>query len=122
MREYPSCQYQYHKTLPDPFVKLSVSCDEAARKLETDLLVSKPVREKLGQPANLAVLKEIADITHGAFGGIQEFDQIVRKISILPDPKPLEKRIRLWCEPWWGGLILLLLAAYWTARKLAGMI
>jgi len=41
---------------------------------------------------------------------------------LLPEPKPLERRTRLWAEPLWGGLILLLLGIYWTARKLAGMV
>jgi len=46
----------------------------------------------------------------------------VHQISLLPEPKPLERRIRLWSSPWWGGLILVLLGIYWTGRKLAGMI
>jgi hypothetical protein len=47
---------------------------------------------------------------------------IIEKISLLPEPKPKEKRVRLWSDPWWGGLILTLLAIYWTGRKLAGMV
>ena len=49
-------------------------------------------------------------------------EKIVQKISLLPEAKPIEKRIRLWSSPWWGGLILFLLAIYWTGRKLAGMV
>jgi len=61
-------------------------------------------------------------LTGGASVSYENLDEIVRKISLLPEPKPIEKRIRLWSNPWWGGLILFLLAIYWTGRKLAGMV
>jgi hypothetical protein len=49
-------------------------------------------------------------------------DQIVQQISIAPEPRDLEKRIRIWSSPWWGGMILILLSVYWVGRKAAGML
>jgi len=80
------------------------------------------VREKLGQPVNSEILREIANFTGGASASYEQLNEIVQQISLLPEPKPIEKRIRLWSSPIWGGFILLLLGVYWTGRKLAGMI
>jgi uncharacterized membrane protein len=102
--------------------KLSVRSEPGGQALETELLVAQPTREKIGQPANLGVLRDIADITRGVSGGVADLDAIVKKIALLPEPKPVEKRLRLWSEWWTGASVLGLLALYWTARKLAGMI
>ncbi|MBM3831986.1 MAG: VWA domain-containing protein [Verrucomicrobia bacterium] len=99
-----------------------VSSEKHGRNLETEILVTQPVREKQGQPVNAEILREMAGITEGASGAVDSLDQIVQRISLLPEAKPIEKRIRLWSEPWWGGAILFLLAVYWAGRKLAGMV
>ena len=80
------------------------------------------VRQKIGHAVNSQVLREIASLTGGASVSYEKLDEIVRKISLLPEPKLIENRIRLWSSPWWGGLILFLLVIYWTGRKLAGMV
>lgn len=102
--------------------KIQLSAPEEGRELQTELPVGQPVIEKQGQPVNAEVLRELADLTRGAMGGIDSLDEMVKKISLLPEPKPLERRTRVWSSPWWGGLILLLLGIYWTGRKLAGMV
>ena len=102
--------------------QLVINAPTANRELESTIHVSQPIREKQGQPANLQVLRELARITGGNSGGVNEFDDILNAIKLLPDPQPQEIRHRLWSNPWWGGLILFLLAIYWTGRKLAGMV
>ena len=102
--------------------KVTVINETPPRDLEAEIVVTKPKRERLGQPANLAALREIADITRGAYGTAADLDRIVQQMALLPEPEPIEKRFRLWCDPWWGGSILALLGIYWTARKLAGMV
>ena len=92
------------------------------RKLETRIDVAAPTLERTGQPVNTGVLREIASITLGQSGTVEDLDSILDQIALLPEPRPLEKRIRVWANPWWGGLILLLLGVYWTGRKMAGMI
>jgi hypothetical protein len=102
--------------------KITVSAEKHSRTLDTELAVKQPEIEKLGQPINLEVLRELASITRGAVGSADELDKIVRQVSLLPEQKPIERRIRLWSDPRWGGVLLALLAVYWTGRKLAGMV
>ncbi len=102
--------------------KVQLASDKSGRNLETEILVTQPIREKVGQPINGQILQEVANITHGAAASYDKLDDIVQKISLLPEPKPIEKRIRLWSDPWWGGLILFLLTIYWVGRKFAGMV
>ncbi len=104
-----------------PF-RVQVAAERHGRKLETAFLVAPPQRERQGQPINLDILREIADISGGNTAMVESFGQILQKISVLPEPRPMEKRLRLWSSPWWGGFILLLLGIYWTGRKLAGMV
>ena len=102
--------------------QVTVANDPGGQKLTASVFVEQPTIEKVGQPGNFAVLREMAEITHGASGTVSQLDEIVKKIALLPEPKPLEQRIRLWSE-WWSGAVLIgLLAAYWTIRKLSGMI
>jgi uncharacterized membrane protein len=102
--------------------RISINCERHNRQLDTDLVIVQPQIEKQGQPANGPLLRELASITQGASGSFEALEKIVQQISTLPEPKPLEQRIRLWSSPWWGGLILGLLGIYWTGRKLAGMV
>lgn len=101
---------------------VTISGDRAARSLQTDIIVSRLVREKLGQPINASMLREISELTRGYSGGVKDLDAVVKQITTLPELKPLELRIRLWSNPWWAGSLVFLLGIYWTGRKLAGMI
>ncbi len=102
--------------------RVQIESDDAGRKLDSQISVTQPTREHVGQPANFEVLRELAGITGGEMAMTSGLNEILQAITLLPEPKPLENRIRLWSNPWWGGLILLLLTIYWTGRKLAGMI
>ena len=104
-----------------PF-EIAIDAPDQDRELKTKLTVSLPKREKLGRPVNRPILGEIATITGGVSAGTDHLDEIIKKISVLPEPRPAEIRTRLWSNPWWGGAILLLLVVYWTGRKLAGLV
>jgi hypothetical protein len=101
-------------------IKLEVKA--TGRVAATAIDVTAPVLEKLGQPANAAMLRDLASLTRGAAATIEGFETLVSQIALLPEPKPLEQRFRMWSSPWWGGLILTLLACYWAGRKWAGLI
>jgi hypothetical protein len=92
------------------------------RKLETELTVYQRSLEELGRPMNRGILAEISALSQGTSALNSGLDEVVQQISVAPEPKDLEKRIRLWSSPWWGGLILVLLSAYWIGRKLSGML
>lgn len=102
--------------------KLEIAAGQYGRRLETELLVARPLLEKQGQPVNSQVLREIAAITRGASVSADDLDKVINQISLLPEPQPIEKRLRLWSEPVWGGILLLLLTVYWIGRKWAGLI
>lgn len=102
--------------------KIEVESKRHERRLETTLPVSQPVVEKMGRPVNSEILREITRLTGGTVGGIESLDNLIAQISVLPEPRPLERRTRLWSDPRWGGLILSLLVIYWVGRKLTGLV
>jgi uncharacterized membrane protein len=102
--------------------RLWLTGSRPGRQLEAQLNVGAPELEKLGQPANAAVLREIATLTRGSSGTVEDLNKLLNRIATLPDVEPAEQRFQLWSNPWWGGFILFLFAIYWTARKAAGMI
>jgi hypothetical protein len=104
-----------------PF-EIAIDAPKHDRELKTKLTVSLPMREKLGRPVNRPVLAEIALITGGESVNTDDLDGVIKRISVLPKPKPAKIRTRLWSNPWWGGTILLLLVVYWIGRKLAGLV
>ena len=102
--------------------KLDIRSEKAGRELSTPVTVRAPQREKPGQPARSAVLRELAGMTGGQWGNIENVSELITGISMLPEPSPLEQRVRVWCHPWWCAGIVLLCAMYWSARKLAGVV
>jgi len=104
-----------------PF-EITIEAPEHDRQLETKLTVSLPKREKQGRPVNRAVLAEIASITGGESVNTDALDEVIQRISVLPEPRLAQIRTRLWSHPGWGGAILLLLLVYWIGRKLAGLV
>ena len=104
-----------------PF-EITIEAPEHDRQLETKLTVSLPKREKQGRPVNRAVLAEIASITGGESVNTADLDEVIQRISVLPEPRLAQIRTRLWSHPGWGGAILLLLLVYWIGRKLAGLV
>ena len=102
--------------------KLDIAAEQYGRRLQTELLVARPLLEKQGQPVNSQILREIAATTRGASVSAEDLDQVIRQISLLPEPQPIEKRLPLWSEPVWGGLLFILLTVYWIGRKWAGLI
>jgi hypothetical protein len=100
---------------------ITVKNDGGGQSLETDLNIERSSREKVGDPANLAILRDIAGLTHGISGNINDLATVISKIALLPEPKPLEQRTRLWSEWYTAAALLALFATYWTARKFSGL-
>ncbi len=102
--------------------KLVLDAPKQNRKLETELLVQQRTLEEIGRPINRSILAEISALSGGSSALMSGLEQLVQQISVAPEPKDLEKRIRIWSSPWWGALILILLSLYWVGRKAAGML
>lgn len=101
---------------------IKVRSEESGRELQTELVVGGPQREQMGRPAQPAVLREIAQITQGRYGGLDALPSFIEGISALPANPEVEQRVQLWCHPVWGGLIVMLLGVYWVGRKAAGLV
>ena len=91
------------------------------REIQVRLQARSEPLERLGRSVKPDDLRELSRLTGGRFGFARELQSIAEDIAALPDPTPLVKIQRFWSNPWWGGVLLLLFAIYWTGRKLAGM-
>jgi len=95
--------------------------DDPAGTVETKILAQGVELEKTGQPARPEVLAEMARIARGRIVPPESFADLVREIRALPEPRPLENRISLWSHWLTVASLVLLLAIFWTGRKLNGM-
>ena len=103
--------------------KATVVCDEADRRLEDVAInVEATVRERIGRPAKINVMRELSNITRGKWYGMDGMDELINKVSLLPESRIQEERFQLWSSLPWAGLIVLLLTLYWVGRKLLGLI
>ena len=90
--------------------------------MKTTLDVTVPTLEKEGLPAKLDVLRELSALTSGKHHTPAELSQLVNTLSLLPERKPEEIRLLLWCHPFWCAGLLTAFAIYWVGRKLGGLI
>ncbi|MDW8343946.1 MAG: hypothetical protein RMM51_05580 [Verrucomicrobiae bacterium] len=102
--------------------RLRVEAEATGRSVETELDVRGMPRERVGHPARPDVIREIASITGGRAGGVEELSEFVRQIQSLPERDAVERRVRLWCHPLWAGILVGLLAVYWVGRKWLGLV
>lgn len=100
--------------------RLLLTCADSGTHLETTLSVQGTSKEKLGQPARLDVLREIAQITRGKTMESAEPALVAAAIAALPEPEPQERRVQLWASPWWAGSLVFLLGVFWAGRKAVG--
>jgi len=102
--------------------QLMMTCAENGGTLETKITVQGSSLEKVGYPARYDVLEEIARITKGEMFRTPDLEAIKAKLSALPAPEPIERRLRIWANPWWIGVIVLLLTVFWIGRKATGAV
>ena len=100
--------------------KLHVTCAEAGSSLDASLSVQGAAREKLGLPAKLDVLREIAQLSRGRMMESADPAAVIAAIEALPKPALQERRVQIWAHPLWAGFLVLLLCAFWVARKSVG--
>jgi hypothetical protein len=101
--------------------EVEVAAAVSGRKLTTKFEVTVPMLEKIGQPARYDVLRELAAITAGKSVPAADLALLLDQIRILPEPKAEERRLQLWCNPWWVTALVTLLTIYWIGRKVAGL-
>lgn len=91
------------------------------KPLETTLVAQGVELEKTGQPAHPETLDEMARVSRGKSIHPTQLADLVREITALPEPRPLETRIPLWSH--WATItsLIVLLGSFWVGRKLNGM-
>ena len=110
------------KTQESGNLKISVESSPFKRELEMNLKIEKNQKEKRGKPTGKNQLSSLSELTGGKFGGFKNWEEVVNKLVIVPDPEPLITVDRLRTSPTWGLFLFVLLAIYWIGRKLLGMI
>jgi uncharacterized membrane protein len=101
--------------------QMELVADQTGRRLSTSMDVSSPQTERTGAPAKHGTLREIAALTGGRSGTTQDLESILSAINLLPEQREIQTRLRLWCQPFLGTIIILLLSALWAGRKLCGL-
>lgn len=100
--------------------KVHLTCAAAGSALDATISVQGVSREKVGQPARLDVLREIAQVTRGALLRNTDPSTVTAAIAALPQPALEERRVQLWAHPLWAATLVLLLGIFWAGRKAAG--
>ncbi len=101
---------------------MKVKASPAERELDLTLKVEKQTKEKLGQPVVSRDLLQLARLTGGKSVNYQNYEEVTRALSFLPDPQAVVQIHRLRTDTTWGLFLFGLLVIYWTGRKIVGMI
>lgn len=89
-------------------------------QLSTTILAQEELLEKIGQPARPEVLSEMASISRGKSATAADLPGLLKELQLLPTPRPQSIPLRLWAHPAVAIILIVLLAVFWTGRKLNG--
>ncbi len=95
---------------------------KAKREVKKSVTAEQTVIEVVGRPINAAMLAQLARDTRGGAHSLANLTPMIEQITEKIRYKPEIEEYKLWAQMWWGGLILFLLAVYWTMRKVLGLI
>ncbi len=101
---------------------LAIDSAKTGQHFSTQINVRTKTIETVGYPARFKPLQHIARISNGLYFSADSLDQTVKRIQALPTEVFIERRLRLWAEWWWALSVILILALFWTARKIYGTI
>jgi hypothetical protein len=102
--------------------EVTLSCRETGASLETSFYVQGADKEPVGRPARPEVIQEISRVTRGRIVAANDLTEILTHFENLPDPPPTVRRLQIWCHPLTASVIVVLLGAFWVARKAVGLI
>ncbi|TWT77274.1 hypothetical protein Pla123a_19310 [Posidoniimonas polymericola] len=101
---------------------VALSAKPTGGLLETSFYVQGDLAEKIGQPARIEVLEEIARVSRGQTITIDNADDAINRLTALPDPPAAIRRLQLWSNPFVAASIVTLLGVFWVLRKAVGLI
>jgi hypothetical protein len=111
---------QLRITQPGEWQLTAAIADRDAEPVSTRLMAQSIELEKVGQPNRPEVLREMAEIARGRLLQPEQLGELAREIIALPEPRPIENRLPLWSQWQTVAAVVMLLAAFWTGRKLNG--
>ncbi len=100
--------------------QVRLTCADAGSALDAVISVQGVSRERLGEPAKVEVLREIAQLTRGKLLTATSPAAVVATVAAMPKAEEQERRIQLWAHPAWAGFLIFLLGVFWAGRKAAG--
>lgn len=106
--------------LPGEWKLRATAAGAEDKPVETILLAQGTEIEKTGQPARPEVLEEMAKVSRGRVIQPSQLPDLIKEITALPEPRPLERRFPFLSHWLTLALITLLLAIFWTGRKFNG--
>ena len=101
--------------------KIKVVETKTQKILTAEFEVLEDTLEKIGQPANFRVMKEIAKLSGGQFIKVDNLDKFTYNLNQIAQNFN-EKRVSIVSLWWWIGLLFGLFSLYWIIRKKLGFI
>ncbi|MFN0051225.1 MAG: hypothetical protein ACKV0T_03485 [Planctomycetales bacterium] len=101
---------------------VTLACKQTGATLETSFFVQGVATERLGRPARLDVLEELARVSKGKVVDVDKLDDVIRTLADLPEPPPSIRRVQLWAHPVPAALIVFLMGLFWAGRKYVGLV
>ncbi len=101
---------------------IKAATTRAKREVTKKFDVERRTTEVVGRTIDAPLLTTLALDTRGSAMNVDNLSPMLDRIFDKIHRKPEVDIYPLWADPWWGGLILLLLALYWTMRKVLGLI
>ena len=101
-------------------VTASIEGDAEAQSVSTSIISQGQQIEKIGKPVNTELLQEMSRITKGQTITSAKLNEITALIDTLEEKSPLETRYPIWTSIILLIVLIILLALFWTGRKLNG--
>ena len=102
--------------------EVKLTCKQTGAALDAAMFVQGAEVERIGQAARPDVLAEIARVTRGQVIEPAKVQQVLTSLAALPEPPPDIRRMQLWSHPATVAVMVVLLGAFWIARKVIGLI
>ncbi len=101
-------------------ITAKIEDDPTAKSVSATVISIGQELEKIGKPTNPNLLNEMAKITKGKMIQPDQLNKISDIISALPIKKSIETRYPIWAHIALLIALIVLLAMFWTGRKLNG--
>ncbi len=118
-RSVPGYKVEVEPNVPGIYTaKVALALGGASVSGEVRFVVTKPVTEIAGKPANRELIERIAATTKGKFYAMGEWDKWRQDIRYTEQRLSRMQLLDLWNNPLVLALLLGALAAEWICRKL----